>query len=80
MAIDQTQSAEIADAIISAWFPIGTWCQQDSMISLQDAVYNVATTTNPIAWEKALDNFIASLILVKSDLELQNLQSSDNNL
>jgi len=80
MAISETQSAEIADAIISAWFPIGTWCQQDSMISLQKAVHKVVTTSNPIAWEKALDKFISSLLSVKSDLELQKLQSSDNNL
>lgn len=80
MAIDKTQSSEIADAIISAWFPIGTWCQPTNMISLQDALHAVVTTTNPIAWEKALDDFIASLLSVKSDLEHQNLIASDQNL
>jgi hypothetical protein len=80
MAINETQSAEIADAIISAWFPSGTWCQQDNMISLQKAVHNVATVTNPIAWEKSLDDFIESLLSIKSDLNNVELASSDNNL
>lgn len=80
MAIDEVQSCEIADAIISVWFPSGTWCQNANMIRLQDAVHAVVTTTNPIAWEKALDEFVDSLVCVKSDLVNQNAVASDNNL
>ncbi len=85
MAITETQSAEIADAIISAWFPSGTWCQEHKMRDLQMSLHLVVTQSNPIAWEQALDNFIGSLLSVKSDLDnvqgtLKDMLLSDSNL
>lgn len=78
MVITENQTAEIADAIISVWYPSGTWCQQTTMKTLQATLHDVVTTSNPIAWDRCLDNFIKALIELKSDL--QNLQSSENNL
>ncbi len=80
MAITETQSAEIADAIISAWFPSGTWCKEHKMRDLQMSLHLVITQTNPIAWEQALDHFIESLLSIKYDLDSVELTNSDNNL
>lgn len=78
MAITENQTAEIADAIISVWYPSGTWCQQTTMRTLQTTLHDVVTTSNPIAWDKCLNNFIEALIKLKGDL--QNSQTSENNL
>lgn len=79
MSVTENETAEVADAIIAAWFPSGMWCQQSNMVTFQRALHSVVTTTNSIAWDKSLDDFIKALLKLKADLE--NLPvSSDRNL